>query len=134
MPYPPPSNVHVEAIETTRIVFAWNKTTSTQCSSIQYVITTVNCGVCPNSTTNTKITCVQFSISNHTCMFAVQTEICGHLVGPRSDYVIVNLFGKYSVVILCSLSPGALIMFSILLSGATLERWDHNVIGIRLAI
>ena len=131
MPYPPPTNVHVEAIEMSRIVFAWNKASSTQCSSIQYVITTVNCGVCPNTTTNTKITCVQFSISNHTCMFAVQTEICGHLMGPRGNYVIVNLFGEYNVVILCSLSQ-VLLVFSMLLSGATLERWEH--LGIRLAI
>ena len=77
-------------------MFAWNKTTSAQCSSIQYIITTVNCGVCPNITTNTNITCVHFGVSNRTCMFAVQTEICGQLVGPRSDYVIVNLFGKYN--------------------------------------
>ena len=77
-------------------MFAWSEVTNAQCSSIQYVITRVNCGACPNSTTNTNISCVQFSISNRTCMFAVQTEICDQLVGPRSDYVIVNLFGKYS--------------------------------------
>ena len=77
-------------------MFAWNKITSAQCFSIQYIITTVNCGVCPNITTNTNITCVQFGVSNRMCMFAVQTEICGQLVGPRSNYVIVNLFGKYS--------------------------------------
>ena len=75
-------------------MFAWNKTTSPQCSSIQYVISAIECGNCPNTTTDTNITCVHFSVSNHTCMFAVRTEICGYLVGPRSEYVIVNLFGK----------------------------------------
>ena len=96
MPYPPPSNIRVEAIESSRIVFAWNETTSGQCSSIQYVISAVDCGVCPNSTMNTNVTCVNFSVHNHTtCMFAVQTEICGHLVGQKSEHVIVNLFGKY---------------------------------------
>ena len=78
-------------------MFAWNKTTSPQCSSIQYVISAIECGNCPNTTTDTNITCVHFSVSNRTCMFAVQTEICGYLVGPKSEHVIVNLFGKYNM-------------------------------------
>ena len=76
------------------ILFAWNKLNGTRCSSIQYIITAINCGVCPNATTDTNITCVHSSVSNHTCMFAVQTEICGYLLGERSEYVIVNLFGE----------------------------------------
>ena len=95
MPYQPPSNVRVAAIEMNRIVFVWSELNSTKCSSIQYVITAINCGVCPNTTTITNITCVHFSVSNDIkCMFAVQTEICGYLLGERSEYVIVNLSGE----------------------------------------
>ena len=68
-------------------MFAWNKTTSAQCSSIQYVIATVNCGICPNITTNTNITCVQFDVSNHMCMFAVQTEICARPTGGANEQI-----------------------------------------------
>ena len=91
-PFPPPSGLHVETIdhESNQVVFAWNKLTA-RCSSIQYVITSINCGVCPNTTTNTSITCIQYSVStNGTCMIAVQTKICGHLLGERSEYVTVN--------------------------------------------
>jgi hypothetical protein len=65
-----------------------------QCSSIRYIITTKNCGACPKSTTNTSITC---SISPRTlgkCMLAIQTEVCGTMVGEKSEYIIVNLYGK----------------------------------------
>ena len=61
--------------------------------SVQYVITAINCGVCPNTTTDTNITCVQYYVSAHTndmCMIAVQTKICGHLLGERSEYVTVH--------------------------------------------
>ena len=29
--------------------------------------------------------------TNSTCLFAVQTEICGYLLGERSEYVTVHL-------------------------------------------
>ena len=56
----------------------------------------MDCGACPNTTTGTSITCVytQSDVSidaNHMCMFAVQTEICGYLLGEKSDYVMVHL-------------------------------------------
>ena len=100
--YPPPTNVRFEAwmIEKNQIVFTWDEVSDTLCSSIQYVISAVNCGVCPNATTNTNITCVyrQSDVGiNNTCMFAVQTEICGYLWGEKSEYVIIYFDddGKY---------------------------------------
>ena len=93
-PFPPPSGLHVETIdhESNQVVFTWNKLTA-RCSSIQYVITAMNCGVCPNTTTDTSITCISYNVSaqmNGTCMIAVQTKICRHLLGERSEYVTVN--------------------------------------------
>ena len=98
VPYPPPSDVHVEIMESNRLVFAWNKVT-TQCPSLRYIITAINCGVCPNTTTDTNITCIESNVSvhtNRTCLFAVQTEICGYLLGERSEYITVhaNINGK----------------------------------------
>ena len=78
-------------------MFAWDKVTDTLCSSILYVISAINCGVCPNTTVNTNITCVytqshnHMKVDNNTCMFAVQTEICGYLRGERSEYITVHL-------------------------------------------
>ena len=78
-------------------MFAWDKVPDTLCSSILYVISTIiiNCGVCPNTTADTNITCVytqsHMKVDNITCMFAVQTEICGYLRGERSEYINVHL-------------------------------------------
>ena len=96
VPYPPPSNVHCEGIERNQVVFAWDEIFGTQCSSIQYIISAINCGACPNSTKDTNIVCVYIESdvsidTNHTCMFAVQTEICGYLQGERSEHVTVHI-------------------------------------------
>lgn len=100
--YPPPSGVHLESVQSNQLLFTWNEVNA-QCSSVRYIITAKNCGVCPRNTTNTSIIC---SISPQTrgeCMFAVQTEICRSLIGERSKYVIVNLYGKYLQIHACNL-------------------------------
>ena len=84
-------------------MFAWDEIADIYlCSSILYVISAINCGVCPNTTKDTNITCVytQSGVdidTNDTCMFAVQTEICGYLLGEKSEYVIIYFDddGKY---------------------------------------
>ena len=94
--YLPPNNVHVESNDSSHITFAWDEVTN-QCSSLQYIITAINCGVCPNTTAANNITCILSDISLHTnttCLFAVQTEICGYLRGERSQ-ITVQLDGKY---------------------------------------
>ena len=77
-----------------------------QCPYIQYVVISTNCGVCPNTTNVTNISCLNFSTSviisareNHTCMFAVQTEICDAIIGDKSNFITVNLIGEYSIII-----------------------------------
>jgi hypothetical protein len=96
-PFPPPTNIYIESSDSHQITFAWDEVT-VQCSSLQYIITAFNCGVCPNTTADKNITCdTQSDISprtNNTCLFAVQTEICGYLRGKRSEYVIVHMDGE----------------------------------------
>jgi predicted metal-binding protein len=82
-------------------MFTWDEINDTLCSSILYVITAINCGTCPNTTVNTNITCVytqsNASVDNNynsTCMFAVQTEICGYLRGEKSKYITVHTDGE----------------------------------------
>ena len=86
----------------------------TMCSSILYVITAINCGICPNTTANTNITCIytqsKASVGNNynnsvvTCMLAVQTEICGYLRGEKSEYITVHIDGKHNLRQLISYS------------------------------
>ena len=94
---PPPNNVHIEVNDSHQITFAWDEVTI-QCSSLRYIITAINCGVCPNTTADKNITCnIQSDISlrtNDTCLFAVQTQICGHLLGEKSDIVLVHIDGE----------------------------------------
>ena len=92
IPYPPPSDIHVENKDSNQITFAWDEL-MTKCPSLRYVITAINCGVCPNTTTYTNVTCIQSDVSvhtNRTCLFAVQTEICRYLLGKRSEYITVH--------------------------------------------
>ena len=95
--YPPPTNIHVDSSDSSQITFAWDEVTA-QCSSLRYIITAINCGLCPNTTADKNVTCnIQTDISqrtNDTCMFAVQTEICGYLHGKRSDYVTIHINGE----------------------------------------
>lgn len=97
-PYAPPSGVHVEKVEMDQLIFTWNEVVPlSQCPYIRYVITATNCGVCPNTTTNTTITCSSFSVSVHEntlCMLTVQTDVCGSLLGEKSDHAIVNITGE----------------------------------------
>ena len=100
-PHLSPSNVHVDSNDSHQITFAWDEMT-VQCSSLQYIITAINCGVCPNTTADKSVTCdTQSQHTNNVCLFAVQTEICGHLWGNRSKYVIVHIdtsaHGKYCI-------------------------------------
>ena len=49
IPHPPPTNIHIEGNNPHQITFVWDEV-AVQCSSRQYIITTINCGVCPNIT------------------------------------------------------------------------------------
>ena len=66
IPYPPPGNVHLESNDSNQITFAWDEVI-TQCSSLRYVITAINCGVCPNTTTDTNVTCT----ISHECAYVL---------------------------------------------------------------
>ena len=101
-PFPPPSNIRIESNDSHQITFAWDEVpVLVQCSSLQYIITAINCGVCPNTTTDKNVICdTQSHISphikefNNKCLFAVQTEICGYLRGNQSEYVMVHMDGE----------------------------------------
>ena len=71
-PHPPP-NIHLESKDSNQLVFAWDEVI-TRCSPAQYIITAINCGVCPNTTIDTNITCVQYMYTNRTCLFAVKQK------------------------------------------------------------
>ena len=92
--YEVPDHIRGETVGSTQLVFTW----SSQCPHIQYVVTAVNCGICPNTTTNTTVTCTLVSESepqNCPCFFAIQPEVCESISGIRSDFVTVTYGEKF---------------------------------------
>ena len=95
----PPNDVHIENIDSNQLVFSWSPV-PVQCPLIQYVITSRNCGICPSITNATSVSCIHYnSVSPHenrtmSCMFAVQTEVCGSILGTS------NAVGKYIIILL----------------------------------
>ena len=84
-PLPPPSDISWARISTEEIVFSWSPVVS-NCSSIHYNVLDSNCGVCPNSTLDTNITCTNVSMNHLSiCMLAVQTVVCGNISGEWSQ-------------------------------------------------
>ena len=76
------------------------------CPSLKYIITSEsNCGVCPNTTTNTTATCTDITIDGRTCNLFVQTEVCESIIGEKSKPLKIKLQGiihcHYIIIIIC---------------------------------
>ena len=104
-PFPPPNDIHLSDIGPTHLTFSWNQSLLNyppwrpldgSCSTIYNVITS-NCGICPNSTTLTSTTCTNITIDGRICSLAIQTVVCGNIVGHRSNSVMTPLKGIYVV-------------------------------------
>ena len=74
-------------------MFSWSPVTS-DCLVLHYNILTSNCGSCPTTTTDTTVTCTDVPTNGSMCTFAVQTVVCGDIVGDSSDSVNVTTFLK----------------------------------------
>ena len=67
-----------------RLTFTWIPV-APDCPAIHYNILASNCGICPTTTNHATVTCTDVPISQSTCTFAVQTVLCGNLIGNLSD-------------------------------------------------
>lgn len=65
------------------------------CSDIEYKVNAVNCGVCPNVTQNTSVTCEVRDTFSGNCTLSVETIVCGFQNSSEngSDPVTVILKG-----------------------------------------
>ena len=76
---PPPDNVHLAQVTKNALTFQWDPVQSI-CS---YKVNAEGCGVCPNTTLNTSVTCVVNDIlvnsasNNSVCTLSVETMVCG---------------------------------------------------------
>ena len=67
---------------------------SSDSESIHYLITASNCGVCPQTVTNTTATCtnLQPSTEIRECRFSVQIVVC-RVMGNSSETVLEKIGG-----------------------------------------
>ena len=114
-PPPPPDNVHLSSVGSRTLTFSWNPVNSScHVLSYMYIITSVNCGVCPNITTEASATCVSVSVDGSVCLFQVQTTVCNNNHGPPSTSVPIILTGELmaSLKIVYPLSQSTLFVYS----------------------
>ena len=96
-PYPPPNDGHLAEATPEQLMFQWSPI-DPNCQIIQYRITAVNCGTCPNTTFHTSVTCRGVIADGRLCSFAIQAVVCNNIASNMSLNVQVILKGKYIIV------------------------------------
>ena len=93
-----PSEVYLLTVGPNEVTFGWSIIPHDGCSSFNYSINSINCGICsPSVTTSNTSTCRDFgdillSSTNSVCNFSVQSIICGSITGDMS-FTSINLKG-----------------------------------------
>jgi DUF4097 and DUF4098 domain-containing protein YvlB len=92
---PPPDNVHLAQARKNALTFQWEPGVCP--ASTGYKVNATNCGVCPNTTLSTSLTCVVSSVftskKSTFCSLSVETTVCGINTGNRSSTVTAILKG-----------------------------------------
>ena len=78
------------------LTFNWSPS-NLDCDAIHYNISAIGCGVCPNNTSNTSVTCDVTLSPNSTmfCSLSVWPIICGNIAGNISNSASATLKSKY---------------------------------------
>ena len=95
--YQPPTDVHLVNVNSSYLAFRWSPVSST-CHAIHYLISSSNCGHCPNTTNNTMATCTGMFTGIQVCSFTLQTVVCDSFIRNESREVIATLKGMLSYV------------------------------------
>ena len=85
---PPPEEIHIASIVVAdtglNIIFNWTSMWQS-CFTVQYAITSINCGLCPILVNASQASCRNVSIGS-VCSFAVHTVTCGAIIEyPRNS-------------------------------------------------
>ena len=89
-PLPPPNNLHMNVanFDSRELTFTWSPVFP-DCNSINYNILASNCGNCSSITTKTTASCTDVPTTYSMCRMAIQTVLCGFVVGNLSDQITV---------------------------------------------
>ena len=110
----PPSDLHISHINfgSRQLTFSWSPV-ALECPVVQYVINQSNCGSCSTITNHTSATCIDVPTNKSACTFAIQTVICGDMVGDTSNSLTINLTKSLNLP-LANKSKGILIYQNLL--------------------
>lgn len=97
--YPPPDNIHLVdySVNPNILTFTWDPLL-TNCSTLNYTITTTNCGRCLPPASHTTTVCADAPISRNPCIFRVRTDVCGTIVGIESEPLLVQFKGNLKIM------------------------------------
>ena len=64
--------------ENSSLLFSWTEFSAPPGCEVEYFISTINCGSCPNTTVNNFLNCSNDQPeTQHNCTFSVATSVCG---------------------------------------------------------
>lgn len=94
----PPNDVCVSDINPNQFAIDWSPPAN-YCPVTTYNITTTDCGVCPNTTSNTSIMCTILAIDGQVCSVIIQTKACGvnYTEYSGTANLTIELRGNYSM-------------------------------------
>ena len=86
----PPGDIRISDISPNQFTIRWSPASlASNCPPATYNIATTNCGMCPNTTSDTFITCTNLTINGRICSLVVQTKACRH--GSSEHSATANL-------------------------------------------
>jgi hypothetical protein len=80
-----------------QLTFSWSPV-APDCPAIHYNILASNCGSCPTTTNHTNVTCTDVPTNGNACRFALETVVCGHIIGNKSETIQAALKGRLLIV------------------------------------
>ena len=109
----------VDHFSSQTITFTWTQPLSNRNnfdSEISYNLSS-NCGSCPNTTTNTTVTCTDVPTDGGVCTFTVRTVVCGIIVGSLYGAFEVakdskNTASCFGLIVSTSVLAGALVLLT----------------------
>ena len=84
-----PPNISNVDYSSRELTLSWSPV-APDCPAIHYIILASNCGSCPTTTSHNALTCTDVPTDGSMCTFAVQTVVCGNIIGNASNPVNIS--------------------------------------------
>ena len=85
------TNLRLDNINSTELSISWDRSVINNCSQYHYNIFNQNCGICPNTTNLTHVTCQLCGITHQECILGVQPVICNNIVAVTTSSINITM-------------------------------------------